>query len=164
MKKKILLGFILTSLFMSCGKDNSTEQVTPEALASGREDGRVNSAASQRVGTITPQDATGISRGTVQFQWANNNASVGWVSADPMTNERRIEILDAAFAKVLQPRDRADFQCAYDRAKADILANKRFPAGNPSYNYVRNCCPACAERLGDVGGARCDFQVNKGVF
>lgn len=158
MKKNLLIWSTLVLLLGSCQKDELTPTVSSQVTPTSSANARV------KADLVTPQDDTGISRGTVQFQWAGNTASQSWQSADPMTTSQRIAILDAAFAKISQSRDRTNFQCAYDRAKADIQAGKRFPAGNPSYNFVKNCCRTCAEDLGDVNGARCDFQVNKGIF
>lgn len=162
MKKNLLLCLAFVLFLSGCQKDSLTDAVVPKSNFAKTTDPQLSKNA--QVGVITPQDATGISRGTVQFQWVNNTASQSWQSADPLSESQRIAILDAAFAKIVRNQDRANFQCAYDRAKADIQAGKRFPAGNPSYNFVKNCCRTCAEDLGDVNGARCDFQVNKGEF
>lgn len=146
MKNILLISVLLAAFSISCERSTTNDQVEPNAK---------NAQA---------RDATPANRGTVQFQWAGNTASQNWGRDALLTNAERIEILDIAFSKVLRTQDKADLQCVYDRAKADILADKRFPAGNPSYNFVRNCCPSCAQRLGDVNGARCDLQVNKGTF
>ncbi len=168
MKKRLLiLTVAITTFIVSCQKTYN-EEVYPQKMPSST---IISSGKNARPdGEITILDVTPVNfqnRGTVQFQWAGNTASQSWIGETSLlTNTERINILDQAYSKIGLAKDRANFKCAYDRAKADILANKRFPVNTPSYNFVKNCCQTCSEQLNKQNPSepRCDFQVNKGTF
>lgn len=155
--RNVALFLLIVSASLGCQKSSTSEQqINPQSVESGARQG------------VRPYDAESPYqfRGSIQFQWQSYTASEPWNKAVEPTKQEGLIILDKAFAKIGTASDRANFQCAYDKAKNIILTAPSaggIPTNYPSNNYVKNCCLSCAQALGDVNGARCDIVVNRGT-